>query len=146
MESKLIALYGTLHPKGYNLMNGGEGSGSMTAPGVKRKSESLKAAFASPEAKQRISELQKRLWADPAEKAKRAAAISQAFADPETKAKLVAAQKRGNADPAAKARKSEIMKQRMADPEYRRKTVERMLKARGLEFNNASPGTIHTLA
>jgi len=70
----------------------------------------------------------------PEEKIKRSSAIKKAFSDPETRARLVVAQKRGNADPAVKARKSEIMKQRMADPEYRRKVIERMLKARGIEY------------
>lgn len=147
LEKRVIAAYGTFYPGGYNMTAGGDGCSVMTPSVARRKSEGLVAAFSSPEAKKRISDIQKALWADPAEKAKRSAAIAKAFSDPETKARLVESQKRGNADPAVKARRAEIMRQRMADPEYRRKTIERMNAARDARslVGGASPGTIHTL-
>lgn len=134
LEERAIKAFGTLYPKGYNLVKGGEGSGTMTTASKRRQSASLVAALASPEAKQRMSEAQKRIWSDPVRRKKHSDSVRAAFASPESRERLVAAQKAGNADPAVKARKSEIMRQRMADPEVKRATVTRMLAARGIEY------------
>ena len=132
MEEKIIAAYGAMYPRGYNLVKGGEGSGTMTLASRRRKSESLKKTFALPEIKQKLSAVQKTLWAKPDERKKRADAIKAAFADESVRVRLIEAQKAGNADPAVKARRAEIMRQRMADPETKKRIIERMLRARGI--------------
>ena len=129
-EIRFIAEYDCMAPKGYNCTSGGEGGGSLCEETKAKLRKSVNAYYAEhPEARDRISEEQKRRFSDPAEREKQAERTRKSFEDPERAAKHAESQRRRFEDPAERQKVAAAVTERFSDPVEREAQSERIKAA-----------------
>ena len=110
-EKYLIAYYHTTEREfGYNHSSGGEKS-------------SLGCNY-SEEYRKHLSEIQKKVHADPEYREKMSEAVKKSLSDPEVRRKMSEVQKKIHSDPEVRRKMSETAKEGWSDPEVRRKRTE----------------------
>ena len=105
MEEIIIDHFGTIAPKGYNMASGGKGVRRHHPKSRMKMSKSIRAAYASPEARIMCSERAKKLWRE----------------KPESLARSTESNSTTWANPEKKKEHSERMTEVFSNPEIRRK-------------------------
>ena len=125
-ERYFIKYRNTMAPNGYNLTEGGEG-GSPCEETIEKIRDSINAYYEEhPEARDRISEEQKRRFSDPVEREKAAERTRKVFENPEIAAKHAESQRRRFEDTAERQRIADAVTKRFSDPAEREAQSERI--------------------
>ena len=125
-ERRLIKSRNTMAPNGYNLTEGGEG-GSPCEETIEKIRDSINAYYEEhPEARDRISEEQKRRFSDPVERRKAAERTRKVFENPEIAAKHAESQRRRFEDPAERQKVADGVSAHFSKPGEREAQSERI--------------------
>ena len=118
LEERLIQVYGTMRPGGYNAKHGGTG-GRMPEGTRRQMSESRKKLLKDPAARERFSKSQLEIWQRPGYRERMQAAHRGHKTSPETIEKMRLATKRRYEVPGARVEHSIRMKKWWADKRAR---------------------------
>lgn len=127
-EKFWIKTFDCMIPKGYNKTDGGQST--LLAEEVRHQiSESLIKFYEEhPEALEKISEEQKKRYADPEERAKAAERTRKVFEDPAIREKHAESQRKRFENPEEREKISATLTEHFSDPEERKKQSERLKK------------------
>lgn len=128
-EHKYIELYDSANDeKGYNLGLGGEGAGRHSQETRKKMSDTHKKMLATPEAREKLSQAQKKRYSDETVLQKQRALMRAIAKDPEIQEKINKKKRLRYQDPEQRRKTSEASKRYCANPEVREQMRQRSIE------------------